>query len=190
MNKYRITSQNSLFLLIDVQTNLAAAMKKDIFENTEKNINIIIQSCKALGIPILITEQYRKGLGPTIASIQDNLGELYKPLEKLSFSCCRESSIQEILNKSNKKYIAIAGVEAHVCVLQTALDLLEEDYFVHVVSDAVCSRFKHDWDRSLIYAQCAGAVVTTTEILIFQLLQKAGTQEFKSVSPLFKNRQH
>ena len=83
----------------------------------------------------------------------------------------------------------VAGIESHVCVLQSVLDLVANGYYVHVISDTVCSRYKKDWENAMLYMRQAGAVITTTEIAVFQLLQKAGTPEFKVISPLFKNKE-
>ena len=189
MDRFSINAADSVLILIDIQTNLAAAMKKEIFQTTEKNINVLISACKTLGIPMIMTEQYRKGLGPTVKSVQDNLGPLFQPVEKLSFSCCANSAFRNSLEKLKKKYCLIAGIESHVCVLQTALELVKQDYYVHVVSDAVCSRFRNDWQQTLDLLRQAGAVVSTTEIAVFQLLKEAGTADFKTISPLFKTRE-
>ncbi|MCX6004495.1 MAG: isochorismatase family protein [Chloroflexi bacterium] len=188
MVQYQITAQNSLFLLVDTQVSLAVAMKKDVYEHVESNIGLLISASKVLGIPVIVTEQYKQGLGLTVETVRKALGDLYQPMEKLSFSCWKDPAIQVALQKSARNYIIIAGIEAHVCVLQTAIDLVSNGYLVHVVDDAVCSRFKNDWIRSLSYLEHAGVTVTTTEILVFQLLQKAGTSEFKEISPLFKNK--
>jgi len=188
MEKFKINTNNSVLLVIDAQKNLAKAMKKEVYETIEKNINLLISSCKTLQIPIIETEQYAKGLGQTVEAVRDNLGGYYKPIEKMSFSCWNEPSFQEIFKQVNKKHVVVAGIETHVCVLQTALDLVSNNYYVHVVSDAVCSRYKSDWKAALNYLNNCGSVITTTEIVVFQLLQKAGTAEFKAISTLFKNK--
>lgn len=189
MDKYKINAQNSLFLIIDLQGNLASAMKKDVYSNVEKNVDLLISSCNILNVPIIVTEQYKKGLGTTVEQIKNNLGERYKPVDKLSFSAYAEPAVQSAIKQLNKKYVIVAGIESHVCVLQTALDLISEDYIVHIISDAVCSRFKNDWENAMDYMINAGAVISTTEIVVFQLLRKAGTPEFKAISPLFKNKE-
>lgn len=189
MDKFNIDPQNSLFLLIDFQVNLAVAMKEDVSANCERNIGLIISSCNALSVPIMVTEQYSKGLGPTVERIKTGLKDAYRPIDKLSFSCCRDAAFTASFSGYDRKYVMVAGIESHVCVLQSVLDLVARGYYVHVISDAVCSRYKSDWRNALRFMQQAGAVISTTEIAVFQLLQKAGTPEFKAISPLFKNKE-
>jgi nicotinamidase-related amidase len=189
MERYKITANNSAFILIDFQTNLASAMHKEVLETAERNTAIMIDACHKMSIPILVTEQYRKGLGPTLERLQKKLGEDYKPVEKMDFSCYANQEFLSSFKKLNKKHVIVSGIESHVCVLQTVLDMLADGYHVHVVSDMVCSRYKSDWKTAMDYMAQAGAVITTTEITVFQLLQKAGTPEFKAVSPMFKNKE-
>jgi len=189
MDKFRIDPQDSAFLLIDFQSNLAAAMKQAVYNNCEQNVNLIISACNILNVPIIVTEQYSKGLGSTVESIKHNLGVHYKPIDKLSFSCYADAGFQASFSRLNKKYALVSGIESHVCVLQSALDLIANGYIVHIISDAVCSRYKNDWEKAMDYMNNAGAIITTTEIVVFQLLRKAGTAEFKAISPLFKNRE-
>jgi isochorismate hydrolase len=139
-------------------------------------------------VPVIVTEQYSKGLGNTVDPIKVVLKEHYKPIDKLSFSCWGDPTFQDAFKRLNKKYVMVAGIESHVCVLQSVIDLLAQGYYVHVVSDAVCSRYKTDWKKALKLMRDAGAVITTTEIAMFQLLQRAGIPEFKVISPLFKNK--
>jgi nicotinamidase-related amidase len=189
MDKFELDRNNAMFLVIDVQKNLAAAMKKDVAAMVEGNINIIISASKILNVPVLCTEQYSKGLGPTLDSIVKSLGADFKPVEKLVFSACAEKEFQDSCKAIQRKYVMVCGIESHVCVLQTSLDLLEQGHIVHVISDATCSRYKNDWKNAMNYLRNAGAVISTTEIAVFQLLQKAGTPEFKAISPMFKNKE-
>jgi nicotinamidase-related amidase len=189
MEKFCIDPRDSLFLLIDFQTNLASAMQREVFEDVERNVGLLISACDVLNMPVLVTEQYKKGLGQTVERIRKKLGDRYKPFEKLEFSCWQNPDIREELKRFNKKYIIISGIEAHVCVLQSVLDLVAQGYYVHAVSDAACSRHKDDWRGGIAYMQSAGAVITTTEIVSFELLKRAGTPEFKALSPLFKNKE-
>jgi len=189
MDKYKMEAANSVFLLIDFQSNLAAAMKKDVYANCENNVKLIVSSCETMKVPVIVTEQYSKGLGNTVDPVKARLKEQYKPIDKLSFSCCGDPVFQSTFPRLNKKYVMVAGIESHVCVLQSVVDLVAQGYYVHVISDAVCSRYKTDWKKALQYMRDAGAVITTTEIAVFQLLQKAGIPEFKVISPLFKNKE-
>jgi nicotinamidase-related amidase len=187
--KYKLDPSDTMLLVVDVQTNLAAAMKKEVAAMVEGNINIMINAARELSVPVLCTEQYRKGLGPTLDSIARNLGADFKPVEKLAFSASGEPAFRDSCKGITRKYVMISGIESHVCVLQTTLDLLEQGHIVHVISDAVCSRYKNDWRNALDFLRDAGAVISTTEIAVFQLLQKAGTPSFKVVSPMFKNKE-
>lgn len=189
MEKFNVDPQKALFLLIDFQSNLAVAMKKDVYANCERNAGLMISSCNSLKAPVLVTEQYSKGLGPTVERLKTSLKDDYRPMDKLTFSCYRDPGFQSSFSKLAKKYIIVAGIESHVCVLQSVLDLIANGYYVHVLSDAVCSRYKSDWKYALRYMNEAGAVITTTEIAVFQLLQRAGTPEFKAISALFKNKE-
>jgi len=189
MDKYRIDAQNSAFILIDFQTNLASAMKKDVVEKAERNAGLMISACHAMTVPILVTEQYRKGLGETVERLKKKLGADYHPIDKTDFSTCANHEFLGAFKKTGRKYLLVSGIEAHVCVLQSVLDYLADGYYVHVLSDAVSSRYKEDWKAAMNYMRDAGAVITTTEIAVFQLLKKAGTPEFKVVSPLFKSKE-
>jgi nicotinamidase-related amidase len=189
MDKFKLEAANSVFLLIDFQSNLAVAMQKDVYAYCENNVNLIVTSCETMKVPVIVTEQYSKGLGNTVEPVKARLKDQYKPIDKLSFSCCADPVFQNTFPGLNKKYVMVAGIESHVCVLQSVVDLVAQGYYVHVISDAVCSRYKTDWKNALKYMRDAGAVITTTEIAVFQLLQKAGIPEFKVISPLFKNKE-
>ena len=177
---------NLALVVIDFQEQLLAAMEKDIYKRVNRNIELLIHIAKLMKIPLIVTEQYSHGLGPTSKELVDILGDLYQPIEKLSFSCYRNPVFLEKVKKLGVNHFVLAGLEMHVCVLQTALDLLANSYEVSVVSDAICSRNKSDWQTGLGIASKAGAIISSTEIIIFQLLEKAGTAEFKRMSPLLK----
>ena len=144
------------------------------------------EAAKVLDIPVIVTEQYPKGLGPTVESIKDATGDQFEPIEKVVFSCARSPEFEEILAESNRKEVIIVGVETHVCVLQTSMDLINKGYTVYVPADAVTSRRELDWQRGINLIEKAGAVVGTKETFLFQLLERAGTDEFKQVSKLVK----
>jgi nicotinamidase-related amidase len=188
MDKFKINAADAVFLLIDFQSNLAVAMKKDVYTNCESNVDLIIKSCETMKVPVIVTEQYSKGLGNTVDPIKSSLKDQYRPIDKLTFSCWGDQGFRDSFKRLNKKYVLVSGIEAHVCVLQSVIDLLEQGYYVHVISDGVCSRYKTDWKKALKLMRDAGAVITTTEIAMFQLLQRAGIPEFKIISPLFKNK--
>ena len=169
--------------MVDVQERLAAVMdrKEQVLDNCRR----LIEGAKILDVPIAVTEQYPKGLGPTEEELRGALLS-YEPFEKLTFSCCGEPSFTSALESLGRRTIILAGMETHVCVLQTALDLLRGGYGVHLVRDAVCSREKENWITGVDLMRDAGAVITSTETVLFQLLGKAGTEEFKAISKLVK----
>ena len=183
MDKYILEKDKAVLVVIDIQERLVTAMKKKdkVYENTLH----LIEAAKLLNIPIVVTEQYPKGLGPTVDEIKEGLPQ-YEPLEKVAFDCCRGDGFLEKIASLKKSHIILAGMETHVCVLQTCLSLLKEGYFPHLVSDAVCSRKKDDYFTAKELMRDAGAVISCTETVLFQLLEKAGSPEFKVISKRIK----
>jgi nicotinamidase-related amidase len=112
--------------------------------------------------------------------------EAISPIEKVSFSCCGVEMFNNKLNQSGRKQVILTGIETHVCVLQTAGDLIQKGYGVHVVADAICSRRKLDWEIGLRWMEKKGAMISTTETIAFRLLKEAGTEEFRRLSKLLK----
>lgn len=183
MDKFFLDKNEAALAVIDMQEKLAAVMKDR--QKVVSNALHLIESAKLLNIPIILTEQYPKGLGTTIEEIKKTLPH-YKPVEKLFFSCCGEKTFLNELSALGKKKLIITGIETHVCVLQTCLDLINNGYIVHIIKDAVCSRSSQNHGTALDLMRDAGAVVTCTETVLFQLLQKAGTEEFKIISSRIK----
>ncbi|MBI5074123.1 MAG: hydrolase [Nitrospirae bacterium] len=183
MDKFMLKKDDSLLVIVDIQERLAVAMTEK--ERVVANTLHLIESARLLGVPLLITEQYPRGLGPTVPEVR-NAVQSYAPIEKITFSCCGEKFFMEAVQETEKKQIILVGMETHVCVLQTCIDLLREGYDVHVVSDAICSRTKQNYKTALEYMRDAGAVITCTETVLFQLLVKAGTEEFKTLSKRIK----
>ena len=174
---------DAVLVIVDVQERLATVM--EMREPVVRNCIYLIELAKMRGIPVVVTEQYPKGLGPTVEPIRSALAD-YRPIEKVSFNCCGEPAFMEEIARLGRRKLVVAGMETHICVLQTALGLIEEGFVPHVVSDAVCSRTKENWDTGLGMMRDAGAVVTCTESVLFQLLKAAGTEEFKAVSRMIK----
>jgi nicotinamidase-related amidase len=133
---------------------------------------------------MLATEQYVKGLGSTLCVLKEKLTE--PALEKMTFSCCGEEPFPGQLKAFGRKQVIVTGMEAHVCVLQTVIELLDAEYHVHLVKDAVMSRRKENWQVGIDAAVAAGAVITSTETALFQLLRVAGSEEFKKLSKLVR----
>lgn len=181
-----IRRERAVLAVIDLQERLLAAFPEERREAVINRAALTIDVAKVLGIPTLVSEQYRKGLGPTVAPIRDRLGEAFAPIEKLAFSCGRSPEFRTAFEATGRKDVLITGVEAHVCVLQTTLDLIRDGYHVFVVTDAVTSRRDTDLNAALALMNKAGAVLGTAEIFAFQLLERAGTDEFKQISKLVK----
>lgn len=177
--------EKSVLIIVDVQDGLLNAMNQQRIVNLIRNIKILIAFAKEMGIPIIVTEQYPKGLGNTTWEIKMEL-ESILPIEKVSFSCCKVETFNKRLFSLKRKHIIISGIETHVCILQTAIDLLTYGYEVEVVADAVCSRRELDWEIGLRYMDKKGVTISTTEIIAFQLLKEAGTEEFRRLSKFFK----
>ena len=175
--------EHTALLLVDVQERLHAVMANR--EPLVENLRRLVRGFQILGMPILVTEQYPQGLGPTIAELRDLLGE-GRPIEKLAFSCCQVAELCDQLETLKIMQVVLAGIETHVCILQTALDLLQLGFQVHVPADAVSSRRQLDWQIALERMRQAGVVVTGTESVLFELLVRAGTPEFKEISALVK----
>jgi len=183
VDNFFLDKNDALLLIIDIQERLAVVMKEK--DKVVKNTQHLIELAKMMNIPLVVTEQYPKGLGRTVPELQ-SLIPGSKPIEKISFNCCDEPSFLSEINKLGKKKIIVTGMETHVCVLQTATSLLQAGYTTHVVQDAICSRTKENWKAGLRFMHDAGAVLTCTETVLFQLLRAAGTEEFKKISQRIK----
>jgi len=176
-----LSADRTALLVIDVQDRINAVMASDAHV---VRIEVLLEACATLGVPVVATEQYPKGLGPTVAPLAERLPS--PPHEKATFSCARDTATVEALQATGRHTVVAVGIETHVCVLQTVLDLLERGYTVHVPHDAVQSRRPADRDWALERMQAAGAVVTSTESALFELLDRCDTDEFKTVSKLLK----
>ena len=183
MAKFAIDRVDTTLVIVDVQERLAAVM--DQRRKVVGNCRRLIEGAKILGMPVVVTEQYPRGLGPTEEELRGAL-PVYEPVEKISFSCCGEPKFMDTVAGLGKKKIILAGMETHVCILQTCIELLNAAFSVHLVRDAVCSRTKDNWLVGIGMMRDAGAVISSTETVLFQLLGGAGTEEFKSISRLVK----
>ncbi|HMK60505.1 MAG TPA: hydrolase [Dissulfurispiraceae bacterium] len=183
MDKFFLLADDCIFVIIDVQDRLAAVMQAR--DQVVGNCLHLIELAKLYNIPVIVTEQYPKGLGRTVEPIR-NASPSLELIEKLSFSCCSQPDFMRSMHKLARNTIILAGMETHVCVLQTCLDLLKQKYNVHLVSDAVCSRTKDNRETGIGLMHDAGAVVTCTETVLFQILKVAGSEEFKSISKRIK----
>lgn len=182
VSKFKLEAADCVLVIIDLQERLMKAMKDA--ERVLNNTNLLLATAKQFEIPVIVTEQYPKGLGPTVAEIKENLPE-HSYFDKVSFSACDDSFIDRIA-AVKRKTVIVTGTETHVCVFQTVRDLLSAGYDVQVVSDAVCSRFDFNYLNGLDLMKEAGAVITNTETVVFDLLGCAGTPQFKVISPMVK----
>lgn len=182
MSKHCLQADQATLLIIDLQENLMKVMKHA--DKVYKNTQLILAVCHRLGMPVVVTEQYPKGLGRTAPTVADHLGE-HTLLEKTRFSACTEDLLN-VLNESQRRQVLVVGSETHVCVFQTVRDLIAADFDVYVLRDAVCSRFKDNYKNGLALMKDEGAAITDAETVVFDLLKVAGTPEFKAIAPLVK----
>ncbi len=181
--KYLLDAQDAVLLVIDIQERLAVVMKER--DKVVRNCLHLIALAKMINLPVVVTEQYPKGLGRTVPEIRSAVPE-YQPVEKVAFNCCGEPAFMAEIRKIGRGTVIVTGMETHICVLQTTIGLLQDGFRPHVVSDAVCSRTEENRTTGLEYMRDAGAAVTCTETVLFQILKVAGTEEFKKISQRIK----
>jgi len=179
----RIKKENSIGVVIDIQSRLYPFIQGH--EEITRNNRILIRGFQILNIPIVVTQQYTKGLGETIPELAEVLGK-YHYIEKMAFSCCDEPRFNEDLALASKMYVIVTGIEAHVCVMQTVNDLIGQGYIPVVVEDCIGSRKPNDKHMAVERMRQAGAIITTYESILFELLKYSGTPEFKEISKLVK----
>jgi nicotinamidase-related amidase len=183
----RLDPRSSLLLLVDVQERLAAAMPEDRMELLVANARILLEAARLLDVPVVATEQYPKGLGPTVPSLGDVLRERgVEPIAKTTFDACGEPRVARAVADRSPRAVVVAGVEAHVCVFQTARELARRNVDVYVVADAVASRREENRALGLSLAERAGAFVAPTETIVFDWLERAGTDAFRTLSKLVR----
>ncbi|MFN8296369.1 MAG: hydrolase [Chitinophagales bacterium] len=177
-----IQKEKTALLIIDIQEKLMPVIQdaEVVFANT----NRLLKGASVLNIPVILTEQYPKGLGNTCSEIE--LSENILQVEKMCFSCMQSEDVIQQLKTNNITTLILCGVESHICVLKTALEALENNFEVHVVADAVSSRTKENKQLALERIRQSGAFIVSTEIILFQLIDEAGTEAFKAISRLIK----
>lgn len=180
----KVNREDALILVIDVQERLAPAMQPELMGRLVKNLERLGGAQKVLGLPVLVTEQYPKGLGPSIPAVQAAF-EGVEPMAKTDFSACGDGAVRRAIEATGKRTVLVAGMETHVCVYQTVRDLVP-DHHVHVLSDAVASRTEENHRIGLGLMEKAGALSSSTEVVLFDMLGCAGTDEFKAISKLVK----
>jgi nicotinamidase-related amidase len=181
-----LARDGAALVVLDVQERLFPAMDADHREEVMRNIKVLVAAARRLGLPVLATEQYPKGLGHTLQELSLTLGSGVDPVPKVTFSCWGAEAFQQRLRATGARQVILVGIEAHVCVLMSALDLLAQGYTVHVAADAVTSRTQANWRLATDQLRQAGAVVTATETVLFQLLGNADTDEFRELARLIR----
>ncbi|MBN2279167.1 MAG: isochorismatase family protein [Candidatus Marinimicrobia bacterium] len=179
-----LNRNNCVFVLVDVQENIFPAIHdKEILRNNLKKLLLGIQT---LNVPIIVTEQYSKGLGVTLPELSGLL-KVYEPIEKITFSCFGEEKFQHQLTGFGRNQILVAGIEAHICVYQTCRELDNNGFDVHLITDCIGSRDPKNKELAISKLQNEyNIALTTSEMLLFELLKIAGSQEFKTISQIVK----
>jgi nicotinamidase-related amidase len=179
----RINVEDTVFCLVDVQERLYPHMTNK--DEIEKNLLTLVKGLKVHCVPFIVNEQYKKGIGETIPSLRELVDE-YPHFEKTTFSCCKNDTTMDAIKAANKKIVIVAGIETHVCVLQTCIDLLEAGLQPVLVTDCVTSRKQRDTDIAIKRLVQAGVIPTTYESLLFELTVNAKNPVFKEISSLVK----
>lgn len=183
LSRFHLDAEEAVLLIIDVQTKLMAAMPDA--QRLCRNTGILLTAAQALNIPVVVTEQYPQGLGPTVPELAQLLPQDVHKLEKSSFDAARDGLLP-VLEKLGRRSVMVCGTETHVCVYQTVRSLLERDYKVFAVGNAICSRSPYNYQNGLTLMDRMGACVLTAEGAAFDLLKVSGTPAFKVVSKALK----
>ena len=180
-----LEADRSALLVIDVQERLLPPIFNKV--SLVKNTRLLIRLAKILALPILLSTQYKKGLGDIVPDVALLLEDV-RPIDKVEFSCFGSDSFRSAIKAlpRQRNTVLLCGMEAHICVMQTALGALSDGYLVHVVSDAVGSRTEANWKVGLDRLRAAGAVISSTEMMIYELLRCSGTAQFKELLPHLK----
>jgi len=178
-----LSPERSALVVVDVQERLAPAVHAS--DRVVHNVGVLLQAADRLGVPVLVTEQYPKGLGHTVGPLKERLPD-GAVVEKIHFSACGEPGFVERLDSLGRDQIVLTGMEAHVCVLQTALGLRSLGRTVYIVADATSSRTPGNAELGIERMRENGVEIVTTEMAVFEWMQRAGTPEFKALSALIK----
>lgn len=176
---------DAVLVVVDMQDRLAAVMPER--DEVVATAVMLVRAARLLGVPVLVTRQYPEGLGDTVPELREAL-DVHTPIDKSVFCCRSDEGFSDLLADTWRGQVILIGMEAHICIAQTALALLEDGYRVHVVADAVCSRTERDSEIALERLRHAGVAVTSAESVLYEVLGESGTEEFKAVLALVKER--
>jgi nicotinamidase-related amidase len=184
-----LSRDRAALLVVDIQERLVRAMPEDVLAQVLRNTAVLIEAAGRLGLPILVSQQYPKGLGATVPEVEAALASAGPPVhrfDKLEFSAAACGELAALAPKLGRDQWILCGMETHVCIYQTARGLVARGHAVHVAADAVCSRTKASWRVGLGLVERAGAIVSSTEASVFDLLGRAGSDEFRALSRVMK----
>ncbi len=180
-----LVADQCTLVVVDIQQKLLPPIfnKDDLIKNSQ----LLIRAAKILEIPLVVTTQYCQGLGPVVPEIASLLGNA-QPIDKLQFGCFASNEFRSTLKSllGIRNTLLLCGMETHICVMQTALGALNDGYLVHVATDAIGSRVRWNWDIGIDRMRAAGAVISTTEMMIYELLRSSGSAQFKQMLPYLK----
>ncbi len=179
----KLDTKQSVLLIIDVQEKLLPVMSE--VSGLLMSITKLVQGMQILEIPIIVTEQYSRGLGATVSEIRKLIPDI-EAVEKRSFSCCINEKFMSVLNQLNRKQVLVSGIETHVCVYQTCIDLLEEGFDVFLIVDAVSSRKQDDKDLAVRVLEKEGVQLRSVEMALFELIKTSQHKQFKELSTIIK----
>ncbi|MEA2079906.1 MAG: isochorismatase family protein [Pseudomonadota bacterium] len=177
---------SSQLVIVDVQQRLAAAIPAESLDLMTKNSALLLDAAAILGVPTLCSEQYPTGLGATLTAIAEHLPGDIEKIEKTCFSCTGAEAFQQHIGNSGCRQIVLAGMESHVCILQSAVQLAQQGQEVFVVEDAVCSRREIHHRNAMERMRQAGIIITNTESVIFEWMRDARHEHFREISALLK----
>lgn len=178
-----LSKENTALVVVDVQEKLLPYVADK--EKVTENLQMLIRFAYIMGMPIMLTEHYPKGLGRTVPEIKEVLKE-YRPIEKVIFSCFGSEEFKSKLKELGAKRLMLSGIESHICIEQTALDALDAGYEVHVIADAISSRTPRNLEIGVEKTRQFGAVISSTEMAMYEIMERADTREFKEVLKLVK----
>lgn len=179
-----LNKDDCLLMVVDIQERLLPSIHDH--ERVNSQAVKLIQGAKILGVPIVWTEQYKKGLGESSPEIREAIGDAAQPLEKMTFGCLADEGIAAEVKRQNKKAAILCGIETHICVMQTAFSALDSGLTVAIAEDAVSSRRPNDHETGIARMRGAGVVPATVEMLFMEWMGVAGTDTFKKILPLLK----